>query len=138
MKIFGLLWIFILSMIFMSKMYAQCNTEQYTERCIKRIQPEGYTFLKTYPVTGEGGKQYSYIFSHGTKYMIALSNNDVNTKGFYLTIYDTNKKEISSSYVDGKYFSAVQFTCKSTGVYYMKFSFDGKNHCGVGVLGMKR
>lgn len=138
MKIFALSCLIILFLSFNSQSYAQCDVDKYTDKSIKRIQPDGYTFLKTYPVSSEKGKEYSYIFSHGTKYMIALSNHDAHNKGFYLTIYDSNKKQVISSHLDGKYFPAIQFTCKSTGIYYMRFSFDSSPHCGVGVLGMKR
>jgi hypothetical protein len=125
---------------FKSSNCVQCNVEQYTEKGIKKLSIEGgYTFLKSYPVSGQEGKKYSYIFSHGTHYMITLANNDSNSKGIYITLFDSNNKEVASSYKDGKFYPAIAFTCKSTGIYHLKFGFEHTNdYCAVGVLGMKR
>lgn len=117
---------------------AQCNTEQYTEKGIRKLQ-EGYTFLKSYPVSGEQGKKYSYIFSQGTSYLITLANHASDNKGIYITLYDSNNRELATSYNDGKFYSAVSFNCKKTGIYHLKFSFrDAKDYCAAGVLAMKR
>ncbi len=121
-----------------SNVQAQCNTEQYTDKGIKKLQ-EGYTFLKSYPISGEQGKKYSYIFSQGTSYLITLANNTSDSNGLYITLYDSNNHEIATSYNNGKFYSAVSFTCKKTGIYHLKFSFrDAKDYCAAGVLAMKR
>lgn len=121
---------------------AQCNPQQYIEKSTRKLSTAGgggYTFLKSYPVNGENGKKYSYIFSQGTKYLIALANQDANSKGIYITIYDSNNREIASSYKDGKFYPAISFPCSKTGIYHMKFSFvDTRDYCAAAVLGMKR
>ena len=120
--------------------YSQCNTDMFTEKGIKTLMNEGgYTFLKSYPVIGETGKKYSYIFSNGTKYMIALANSDVQTKGIFIKLIDSNQNEVASTYHNGKFIPALAFTCSRTGVYTLEFSFtDTKEFCAAGVLGMKR
>ncbi len=127
----------VCSMI-LSKAQTQCNPEQYTEKGIKKLE-QGYTFLKSYPISGENGKQYSYIFSQGTSYLITLANNATDSKGIYITLYDSENREIASSYQNGKFYPAVAFNCSKTGIYHLKFTFQGsKNHCAAGVLAMKR
>lgn len=118
----------------------QCNIDQYTEKGIKILSLEGgYTFLKSYPVDSQEGKKYSYIFSQGTQYMIALANNDSHSKGIYISLYDSNNRMVTSSLANGKFHSALIFTCKTTGIYQLRFNFeDTKEFCAVGVLGMKR
>jgi hypothetical protein len=121
-----------------SETQAQCNTDQFTEKGIRKLE-QGYTFLKSYPVSGEQGKKYSYIFSQGTSYLITLANNNSDSQGIYITLIDSNNKEIATSYTNGKFYSAVSFTCKTTGIYHLKFSFqDSKDYCAAGVLAMKR
>ncbi len=120
------------------KAQSQCNPDQYTEKGIKKLE-QGYTFLKSYPISGENGKQYSYIFSQGTSYLITLANNATDSKGIYITLYDSENHEIASSYQNGKFYPAVAFNCSKTGIYHLKFTFQGsKEHCGAGVLAMKR
>lgn len=120
---------------------AQCNTESYIEKSIKKIQPQGFTFIKSYPIAGKEGKKFSYVFSSGSTYVISLSNADANNKGFFVTIYDVNKKPMVVSVVEGKYYPTINFPCKMTGLYYMEFAFadkDTKDFCAAAVLGMKK
>jgi hypothetical protein len=123
-----------------TKPCVQCNIEQYTEKGIKILNLEGgFTFLKSYPVDSQDGKKYSYIFSQGTQYMIALANNDAHSKGIYLSLYDSNNRMVATSFANGKFHSALVFTCKTTGIYQLRFNFENtKDFCAVGVLGMKR
>lgn len=122
----------------LTKSYAQCNTQPYTEKGIKRLE-QGFTFLKSYPISGETGKNYSYIFSHGTKYLITLANNEADAKGVYVTLMDSKKKVVASSYNNGKFYQTISFTPSATGIYSLKFSFEKtKDFCAAGVLAMKR
>ncbi len=121
-------------------MFGQCDSQVFTDKGIRELNKQGgYTYLKSYPVSGENGKKYSYIFSQGTNYMIALANRESDAKGIFITIFDSNKKEIATSRADGKFYPAVSFTCKRTGIYYLQFSFDNtREFCAAGVLGMRR
>ncbi len=142
-NIFILLSFILLSFVLSStnSLCAQCNTESYIEKSIKKIQPQGFTFVKSYPIAGKEGKKFSYVFSSGSTYVISLSNADANTKGFYVTLYDVNKKPMVVSHIEGKYYPSINFPCKMTGVYYMEFTFannDTKDFCAAAVLGVKK
>lgn len=119
--------------------YAQCNSDLFKDKGIRLLnETSGFTYLKSYKIDGPN-KSYSYIFSKGSEYMITLANQDRRNRGFYLKIYDSNKKEVASSLQGGEYFSAIRFSCQNTGIYHMQFSFDNSNDtCAAGILGVKR
>lgn len=118
----------------------KCDIDVFVDKGIKQLsKSSGYTFLKSHPVSGEEGKTYSYIFSHGTEYLITLANENIDAKGVYITIYDSNRKEITSSFNNGKFYPSIIFTCQTTGIYYLHYEFEGtKDFCAAGVLGIKR
>lgn len=121
--------------------YAQCSFEKYTQKGIKMLthDHEGFTYLKSFDIAGVEGKKFSYIFTHGSNYLITLANGDVHSKGVFINIYDSNDKLVATSQVNGKFYPTIQFNCKATGIYQLKFTFEGADeHCAVGVLGMKR
>ena len=120
---------------------AQCSFEKYTQKGIQMLthDHEGFTYLKSYEVGGAEGKKYSYIFTQGTNYLITLANNDAHSKGIFINIYDSNDKLVATSQVNGKFYPTIQFNCKGTGIYQLKFNFEGTtDYCAVGILGMKR
>ncbi|HYG40661.1 MAG TPA: hypothetical protein VD908_18675 [Cytophagales bacterium] len=124
---------------------AQCNAESYNEACIAEIQSRGYTFVKSYKIDGAGGAkakiEYSYVFSKDTEYLFAINGKDGEANGIVLTIYDSNRKLITTNYdkVNKKFYKAINFPCKVTGIYYMTFTFEGsKSHCAAAVVGFKR
>jgi hypothetical protein len=136
-----LLLFFALSWYGVGTAYAQCSFDKYAQRGIKMLNQdhEGFTFLKSYEVDDAQGKKYSYIFTQGTNYLITLANADVHSKGVYVSIYDSNNNLNATSCVSGKCYASMQFQCKGTGVYQLRFSFeDNAEHCAVAVLGMKR
>ena len=136
-----LLFAFFLLLWGESHAQAQCSCDKYTQKGIKMLSQdhEGFTYLKTYEVTAAEGKKYSYIFTQGTNYLFTLANNDTQSKGFFVSIYDSNDKLITTSYLNGKFYSTIQFSCKGTGVYQLRFGFEGtSDHCASAVLGMKR
>ncbi len=124
-----------------SSVHAQCSCDKYTQKGIKMLsqEHEGFTYLKSYEVSTAEGKKFSYIFTQGTNYLFTLANNDAHTKGFFVSIYDSNDNLITTSHLNGKFYPTIQFQCKGTGVYKLKFSFEGtSDHCASAVLGMKR
>lgn len=121
---------------------AQCNTEKYIEACIPKLQ-EGFTFLKSYNIDGEGGAkskvEYSYVFTKGATYQILICNEGQSTDGIVLTLYDSNRKAVASTKYQGSTLSAIAFPCQVTGIYYITYTFEGSsNYCGGSVLGFKR
>lgn len=124
---------------------AQCNTDAYSETCISDIQSKGYTFVKSYKVDGAAGSkpkiEFSYVFSKDTEYLFAINGTDGEASGIVLTIYDSNRKLITTNFdkVNNKFYKAINFPCKVTGIYYMTFTFEGsKSQCAAAVVGFKR
>ncbi|MDJ1502532.1 hypothetical protein [Xanthocytophaga agilis] len=123
---------------------AQCEAEKYTEKIIGNL-PDGTTFLKSYKIDGEGGNktkiEYPYIFRQNSTYLINIANKDPELKGVVLELYDANRNLIGTSYdASGKKFRpGLGYTCSATGVYYLKFSFEGsKDYCAAAVLLLKK
>lgn len=123
--------------------HAQCNTSQYSQECVGKVM-EGYTFLKSFTIDGQGGMkekvEYSYVFSKNTEYFINLCYEGVNPgDGIVLTIYDATRKMVSSNTINGKLYPSIIFSCKATGIYYITFTFEKTtNSCGGSVLAFRR
>ena len=120
---------------------AQCNSSEFSQKCITKVQ-DGYTFLKSFEINPEkitrGKVEYSYVFSKDTDYFLNVcSEGDDN--GIIVTIYDSNRKVASTNYVNNKFFPAIIFSCKSTGIYYISYTFSkDPAECGGSVLAFRR
>ncbi len=119
-----------------------CDAKAYKDRCVKSL-PEGYTFLKSYTIDGKGGSrkdvEYSYIFSKNTEYLVMLANSGNDTKGLKVTLYDSNRRPLATSYNKGRYYPAMIYKCHATGIYFIRFSFENTNdYCAGSVLAFKR
>lgn len=125
-----------------SGVQAQCNTDGFTEQCLSSLE-DGFTFLKSFKVDGQGGSkdkvEFSYVFSKDTDYYINICTGSASIDGIKVTLYDSNRKMVGTNYANGKFFGAVKYPCSATGIYYITFTFEGSsNHCGGSVLGFKR
>ncbi|GAB4400247.1 MAG: hypothetical protein OHK0053_21630 [Microscillaceae bacterium] len=117
---------------------AFCDTSSYKDAALAKL-PKGYTFLKSFGINGiqKPTVEYSYIFSRNSAYIITLDNGG--TDGMIVELYDSNKKFVATSYAKGKFYQALIYECKATGIYYMKFYFkDTNRRCAAGVLGFSR
>ena len=124
------------------KMYAQCNAGGHAEDCIPQLA-DGFNFVKSYEVNGEGGAkdkiEYSYVFAKGTQYFVNICNPGDNTDGIVLSLYDSNRKKVGTTFANGSFNKGMIYPCNATGIYYITFTFEGsQNHCGGAVLGFKR
>lgn len=122
--------------------HAQCDPAQYTEACIPQLA-EGFNFVKSYEINGEGGAkdkiEYSYVFAKGTQYFISICAEGEGTDGIILNLYDSNRKQVGTSFANGNFNKGIIYPCNATGIYYITFTFEGsKNHCGGSILGFKR
>ena len=122
--------------------HAQCSPDQYTNQCIPKMG-EGFNFLKAYRLDGKSGSvpefQYSHLFTKGNQYMINLCASGDQTDGLVVTLYDSRKQQIATSFVDGKYIKGLIFPCKATGIYYISYTYkDSDNYCGGSVMGFKK
>lgn len=116
-----------------------CDFKNLQKKCVENL-PQGYTHLKTYNIDRtESSEEHAYIFSKNTDYIIILSDSDSINTGVHLTLTNAEKKEIVSTEGQGKHFNTISYHCKSTGKYYMTFSFDENvQHCASSVLAFKR
>lgn len=132
------------------KTQAQCNTKTNINKLISNLPKKPrYTYLKGYNIevsrarkdkkTGKNYVEYSYIFSSGTKYLVALDHANVLKKNdIKIEIYNSGHKEIINNDVNGKKYRGVAYTCEKTGKYYIRFVFTGKTKCAGGILSFTR
>ncbi|NJO00624.1 MAG: hypothetical protein HC880_02090 [Bacteroidia bacterium] len=120
----------------------ECDAKPYKDKCVGDL-PTSYTFLKSYTIDGKDGTkktvEYSYIFSKETSYLVMLSNGNAQTKGLKVTLFDSNRRQLATSFVNGKYYPAMAYQCRATGIYFIRFTFeDTNNYCAGAVLAFKR
>lgn len=144
-KILGFLIFTIVALYFPDSILAQCNTDAYNDESIGTIQSKGYTFVKSYKLDGNGGAktkiEYSYVFSKDTEYLFSIHGQDGEAQGVVISLYDSNRKFILTNRdkASGKFYPAVNFPCKITGIYYMTYTFEeSKSFCAACVVGFKR
>ena len=129
------------SMTFYSDATAQCDAAKHKAACVGQLA-DGFTFIKSYLLDGAKAKkgeiEYSFVFSKGTTYMLTFANNLGKPDNVEITLSDPTRKELAKNMHGGKYYP-IGYACKTTGVHYMKFKFNGTDdHCGLSVLGFKR
>jgi len=115
--------------------FGQCQTDE----CVAKIT-NGYTFLKSYKIEKVGDEmEYSYVFSKDTNYMLVMCDGGTG-KNIVVTLFDSNRKEIATNFdkKNDKYYPAIAYPCKATGIYYLRFSFVDKPECCVSVLAFKK
>ena len=121
---------------------AQCAADAQADACISKLQ-DGFTFLKTFKVDGQGGAkskvEYSYVFSKDTQYFLNVCSEGTGTDGIVVTMYDSKRQMVSTNFNNGKFYPGMVYPCNATGIYYITFTFqDSQNYCGGSVLGFKR
>ena len=122
--------------------YAQCSADAQANACISTLQ-EGFTFLKTFKVDGQGGAkskvEYSYVFSKNTQYFLNICNEGEGTDGIVVTMYDSKRQIISTNFTNGKFYPGLIYPCNATGIYNITYTFQqSQNNCGGSVLGFQR
>jgi hypothetical protein len=122
--------------------FAQCDSEQYSQKSLKALTP-GFTFVKSYKIDGKNGVrkniEYTCVFSKDTNYMIRIQGKDGGANGIVATLYDQQRNELTTSFVSNKFYPGWTYKCKSTGIYYLLFSFkESESYCGAAVLGFRR
>jgi hypothetical protein len=141
--IFKLIGIVALALIIKTEStQAQCNAEQLANACIPKLE-DGFTFLKTFKVDGQGGAkskvEFSYVFSKDTQYYLNICNDGADTDGIVVTMYDSKRQMVSTNFHNNKFYPGLIYPCNATGIYYITFTFQNSaSHCGGSVLGFKR
>lgn len=121
---------------------AQCGASELADNCIAQLG-DGFNFVKSFPIDGEGGGknkiEYSYVFAKGTEYSINICTGGETPDGIVVSLYDSNRRKLTTNAANGKVFKGLRYNCNSTGIYYITYTFDGsQEHCGGSVLGFKR
>jgi hypothetical protein len=101
----------------------------------------GYTFLKHYAMEKIGNEvEHSYVLSKETNYMLVLCDKDGGAKNVEVTLFDSSRKMVATNFdkKNNKYYSAIAYNCKATGIYYLRFNFTPQSECCVSVLAFKR
>ena len=119
---------------------AQCNSSEIVDICKPKL-PSDFMLLKSYEVNGKDGLEkveFSYPFVKGTDYIINLCPQESEDVGMVVTLFDYKRNELVTSDIDGQYATAIVFSCKTTGIYYIKYTFKKSNtDCGGSVIGFK-
>ena len=136
------LMLFLISFGIYGSSAAQCNPDDFTTACVPQLK-EGFNFLKSYKIDGEGGSkakvEYSYVFTKGTQYYINLCANGGATDGIVVSLFDSNRNEVATSKIGAQLVSAIAYPCNATGIYYITYTFDkSSKYCGGSALGFKR
>ena len=142
MKIFKYILIVAAFVFVQEESKAQCNPTESVKVCIPKLTG-GFNFLKSYEINGRDGRlekvEYSYPFAKGTQYMVNLCSADGENQGLVVTLYDSSRKQLATSVVNGQHVSAIVFGCQATGIYYITYTFDNSTaYCGGSALGFKR
>ena len=141
-KVFVTLSLFAFFFLTGNMAQAQCSASELADNCITQLN-DGFNFVKSFPIDGEnGGKnkiEYSYVFAKGTEYSINICTGSENPDGIVVSLYDSNRRKLTTNAASGKVFKGLRYNCNSTGIYYITFTFDGSQQfCGGSVLGFKR
>jgi hypothetical protein len=119
------------------------TTDPLVSKCAMNSGPNT-TFLKDFRVQlGKGATQpelrFKQVFplSKNMTYKFTLCNAD-NSKGqLIMKLKDSEGSVQASSYVSGKAYPEIKFTCKKTGTYNLYFDFtDFQPGLGVGIVSL--
>lgn len=130
--------LFLLIVLLSPPAGAQCDPDSQLSNCVSKLAT-GYTFLKSYKISGEKEIEYSYVFTKDTNYILNLCNKNGESSNMVVTLYDANRNKIASNVVGDRHLPAIGYRCGATGIYYFTISFQNNfEPCGVSVLGFKR
>lgn len=134
--------VFVVCSFTISPLSGQCDPETLSNACIPKLA-EGFNFLKSYKVDGEGGArekvEYSYVFTKGTQYMINVCSPGKDADGIVVSLFDSGRNKVASSKFNNQFLTAIAYPCNATGIYYIQYTFDGStSKCGGSALGFKR
>ncbi len=124
------------------KVHAQCNADLLSEKSMRSIAP-GFLYEKTYRIDGRGGAkskiEFTCILSKDTNYQFAMTSKDGGSENMIFNLLDAKKNPVATNYVNEKYFNSLTFRCKSTGLYYLSFTFEeNSSYCGAAVVAFRR
>ena len=119
---------------------AQCNPSDYTETCISNLDST-FHYIKSFSLDGQDGAaqftEHSYVFTKDTDYLINWCTMTDVEDAISLEILDQNRLSVANS-KDGTLKDQLEFSCKTTGIYYLRYSFNNvEDYCGGSAMGFR-
>jgi hypothetical protein len=119
--------------------FGQCNNDDLVTASVAGLTP-GYCFLKSYKINGEKDLEkveFSYVLTKGTAYVLNLKESAAPST--VVTLYDSKRNKIASNKISGALATAIAFSCGSTGIYYITYTFESaSDRCAGSSLAFKR
>jgi hypothetical protein len=79
------------------------------------------------------------VFTKGSSYAIQLCSRGTNANDMIITLFDSKRNRLGSSKLDGELVRSISYTCYSTGIYYMQYSFENSTtYYGESVLSFSK
>src|SRR5258706_626877 len=124
----------ILSLLSTFGLTDNCDTAILTTECVRQM-PRKFRVLKSFPLAKnkeQGFVECSYVLTKGTRYNIGAYFNSLDN--LKIEVF-TSRRSLVASMTSGKKYSKLTYKCSSSGIYYMRFSFDSSNNsCGASLL----
>jgi len=123
----------------------QCTIKKVKElenTCVSKLKT--FEYLSSFPMTPTqftyGGEKIEFKknFYKGTTYVFVLNDLSQSTNKLVVEIFDNHHRLVATNHIknSSKFYAKIFFPCKSTGVYYVRYSYnDDKPSCGFSVMG---
>ncbi len=123
--------------------YGQCDSDMLLDQCAHNLGT--YNYIKSFSMKASSHRksnhEYSYVFSKGSNYLIIVCDQNLKGGKMIVNLYDREHNLIGSTFdeKENKYYPELRYSCETTGVYYIKASFEGsKGGCGMCILGFNK
>jgi hypothetical protein len=132
----------LFALIFPLTSSGQCDPEILLDKCATNLGT--FNYIKSFSVNArprkKASQEFSYVFSKGSKYILIVCNDNLESGNMIVNLYDSVHNLIASSYdeKENKYYPDLLYNCSSTGLYYIKTSITSKGGCGMFILGFNK
>lgn len=127
--------------IFSVPTFGQCDTDGFMDVCASNLGT--YNYIKAFKANAsnrrKSGKEFTYVFSKGSDYLLVSCGENLAGGRMIISLFDRNHEQIASTRneTQTKDYTEMKYECNTTGVYYIKISFEGSGKgCGMCILGM--
>jgi hypothetical protein len=124
--------------------FGQSDPHNLLDKCASNLGTYNYIkslYVDVNPWKKKTNSEYSYVFSKCSTYILIACNENAAGGKMIINIYDRNHIIVASTYDEkkGKYYPDLLYQCTTTGVYYIKVSFEGtKRGHGICILGFNK
>lgn len=121
--------------------FGQCDTDGFMDYCASNLGT--YNYIKSFKANASrkrrSGKEFTYVLSKGSGYSLIACGEKLDGGRMIISLFDRNHEQIASTRNEeqAKDYTELIYECNTTGVYYIKISFEGSGKgCGMCILGM--